>query len=183
VSVSGRKGLTAAVLVVAVGAGLVLWGASQVWWIQTVPQPAPLRPQDIAHTGGSLAPALPALGLVALAGAGGLLATRGIGRRLVGGLLLAVALGVVVLVVGALGPVGLGWPLACLGGALLAGAGGALAVKDGGRWPVMGSRYGRGTPAAAPDPAEKPVMKPSAGRDTSAELWDALERGEDPTRR
>jgi Tryptophan-associated transmembrane protein (Trp_oprn_chp) len=198
--VSGRRGLATAVLGVAVGAGLVLLGASRVWWLETVPQPAPLRPEEIVHIGSSLAPALPALGAVALAGAGGLLATRGIARRLVGGLLVATAAGAAVLVIGVLGrPVGPGWPIACLIGAVLVGAGGALAVRDGDRWPVMGSRYARGAPAPEqrPDAAEAagrglPEQDPPAandpsdgrrpGRRDSSELWDALDRGEDLTR-
>ena len=89
---TGRRGLTAAVVGTAIGAGLMLLGATRVWWVQTVPQPAPLRPQEIVHTGASLAPVLPALGWVALAGAGGLIATRGSVRRLVGGLLFAVGM-------------------------------------------------------------------------------------------
>src|SRR5262245_24642229 len=105
---SGRRGLATTVAGVAVGAGLVLLGAAQVWWLETVPQPAPLRPQEVLHTGASLAPALPALRAVALAAAGGVLATRGIARRLVGGLLIATAIGAALLVIGVLGrPVGL----------------------------------------------------------------------------
>ncbi|MBX6750041.1 MAG: Trp biosynthesis-associated membrane protein, partial [Micromonosporaceae bacterium] len=117
-----RRGLTVVVLAVAAGAGLVLLGASRVWWVEVVPRPAPLRPEEIAHTGGSLAPLLPALGLVALAAAGGLLATRGVARRLVGALLTMVALGVVVAVAGALRGAGPAWPAACLVGAVLVGA-------------------------------------------------------------
>lgn len=171
-----------AVLGVAAGAGLVLLGASRTWWVEVVPRAAPLRPEEIGHTGGSLAPLLPALGLVALAAAGGLLATRGIARRLVGVLLAVVAVAVVVLVLQALAnPVVLGWPIACLGGALLVGAAGALAVRDGDRWPVMGSRYGRGAslPGGSPD---APAAQKQPAADSSAALWDALERGEDPTR-
>jgi hypothetical protein len=160
-----------AVVGTVVGAGLVLLGATRVWSTETVAQPPPLSPQEIVHTGASLAPALPALGLVALAGAGGLLATRGIARRFVGVLLVAAAAGIVVLVAGR----GAGWPVACLIGALIVGATGALAVRDGARWPVMGARYSRAAPARhRPEPAEQT---------SPAELWDAIERGEDPTAR
>lgn len=189
---TGRRELTVAVLAAAAGAGLVLLSASRVWWVQTVAQPAPLRPQDIAHTGASLAPALPALGFVALAGAGGLLATRGPARRVVGGLLAAVALAAAVLIVTALQePVGLGWPVAGLAGALVIGAAGALAIRGGDRWPVMGSRYARA--AGSPEPGRRPDpgsaqpspaahARPGGSADTTAQLWDALDRGEDPTR-
>jgi hypothetical protein len=183
---AGRRGLAVAVAAIAVGAGLVLLGASRTWWVETVAQPAPLRPQEIVHTGGSLAPVLPALGVVALAGAGGLLATRAGARRLVGALLVAAAVGVVALVVPILGggdPVGLGGPIACLVGALLVAAAGALAAREGHRWPVMGRRYGRGAAGGrpAPRPAENVPTKTDSGPET-AELWDALDRGEDPTR-
>lgn len=195
---SGRRGLAAAVVGIAVGAGLVLLGASRVWWLQTVAQPAPLRPQEIVHTGASLAPVLPALGWVALAGAGGLIATRGSFRRLVGGLLVAAAVGVVALVIPVLSsgnPVGLGWPAACLSGAVIVGAAGVLTAREGDRWPVMGRRYGYGSPGTGPAtgpaaPSGAVSGKDQAGRmpDSasqtveSAEWWDAVDRGEDPTR-
>lgn len=222
---TGRRGLTVAVLTVAAGAGLVLFGASRVWWVEVVSRPAPLRPEEIAHNGSSLAPLLPALGLVALAGAGGLLATRAWARRLVGALLGVVAVGVVVAVVGALRGAGPVWPAVCLLGALLIGAAGALAVGYGGRWPEMGARYRRNRPYAASAGASPGTAgasqgasgarphAPSAGGDaggspggpatsgaattsgvagessvpasprlSAAELWDAVERGEDPTR-
>src|SRR5690606_2873287 len=192
-----RRGLTVTALAVAAGAGLVLFGASRVWWVQVVPQPAPLRPEEIAHTGASLVPMLPALGLVALAGVGGLVATRGSGRRLVGGLIGVVAAVAAILALGAIGgeePVNPTWPAACVAGALLAGAGGGLAVRHGARWPVMGGRYTRGTPRAGVRP--RPADALPAGQDptsspegehrppgtTSVQLWDALDRGEDLTR-
>lgn len=150
----GRRGLTTAVLGVAVGAALVLLGASRVWWQETVARPAPLRPEEIGHTGASLAPVLPALGLVALAGAGGLLATRGVARRLVGGLLVVVGVAMVATVLGQLGErIGLVWPLACLVGAVIIGGAGILAARHGHRWPVMGSRYARPAASAPTRPA------------------------------
>lgn len=163
----GRRGLTIAVVGVIVGAGLVLLGASRVWWQETVPRPAPLRPEEIAHTGASLAPVLPALGLVALAGAGGLLATRGIARRLVGGLLVAAGVGMVAAVLGQLGdPVRFGWPLACLTGAVVVGGAGVVTLRHGHRWPVMGSQYARS--AAVPTPARLAPSAAGAGsRDVS----------------
>jgi hypothetical protein len=172
--VTRRPGLAVVTAAVAIGGGLVLLGATRTWSSESVPQPPPLSPVVTVHTGASLAPALPALALVALAGAGGLLATRGVVRRLVGALLTAAALGCVVLVVGVLvgGGVGAGWPLACLLGACLFGAGGVLAVRDGARWAVMGSRYARGD--------ARPRQQQTTPADP--ELWDAIDRGEDPTR-
>jgi len=207
-----RRGLTVAVLALAAGAGLVLFGASRVWWVEVVPQPAPLRPEEIAHTGNSLAPMLPALGLVALAGAGGLLATRAAARRFVGALLGVVAVAVVVAVVGALRGAGPVWPAACLVGAGLIGVAGALAIRYGGRWPEMGARYRRnrtyGSGPRAADGTTPPGSATGDGADrgaavargaatdagdttgeasvptrlSAAELWDAVDRGDDPTR-
>jgi len=169
-----RPGLAVVTVAMALGGGLVLLGATRTWSSESVPQPPPLSAQLVVHTGASLAPALPALGVVAIAGAGGLLATRGPVRRLVGGLLVAAALGALALVVRVLadGGVGAGWPVACLLGACLFGAAAVVAVRDGGRWPVMGSRYGR----SAPRPGGVPQTAPA-----HPELWDALDRGEDPT--
>jgi hypothetical protein len=47
-----------------------------------------------------------------------------------------------------------------------------LAVRDGARWPVMGSRYARAD--AQPRQAQTTPADP--------QLWDAIDRGEDPTR-
>ncbi len=183
----------------------MLLGATRVWSTEVVARPAPLSPQVIAHTGATLAPALPALGLVALAGAGGLLATRGTARRLVGALVCAVGVAVVVLVAGALadGGVGAAWPAVCLLGGVAVALAGAFAVADGGRWPVMGRRYERAHTPAGPvlaspaqtseHPSAVPSNRPASDRPSStrpssdrpapaAEIWDALERGEDPTR-
>jgi hypothetical protein len=218
-----RRGLTLAVLAVAAGAGVVLFGATRVWWVEVVPRPAPLRPEEIAHTGASLAPLLPALGLVALAGAGGLLATQGMARRLVGALLGVVAVAVAVAVVTAWSGANPVWPAACLLGAGVVAAAGVAAVRYGGRWPGMGARYRRNQPRASRGGASQEVAgagSPTPGGDagaglsgratpsarvtsevattgsgatagesavsasrlSSAELWDAVDRGDDPTR-
>lgn len=197
---TGRRGLATAVVGVAAGAGLLLFSASRVWWTEVVEQPPPLSAQEVAHTGGSLAPSLPALALVALAGAGGLLATRGGARRLVGALVTvaAVASFVLTAVVLARPEVGAVWPVGCLVGALVAGAGGAWAVRDGARWPVMGARYSR-TRSHTGDSRTRDsgarddhAHRAGAGEDgtagpqpvvqSSVDIWDALDRGEDPTR-
>jgi hypothetical protein len=158
------------VLGCAAGAGLALWAGSRVWQVTTRPGVAPLPPRQVDVTGIALTPWLGALGWVALAGAGALLATRGAGRLAVGGLLAAAGLGIA----GA-GAVGLSvrngvvapmWPvLAVLGGAAVAMVG-VVTLRRGRAWPAMGSRYERAgrTPAA-----------------DGAGLWEALDRGEDPT--
>jgi uncharacterized membrane protein (TIGR02234 family) len=110
---SGRGQLTAAVAGCAVAAGVALFAASRTWVVETVVRAAPLPPVPTPHSGGSLVPALPALALVALAGAGGLLATRAWGRRLVAACVLVAGLGLAVLASVNLGRPGVavGWAL------------------------------------------------------------------------
>src|SRR4051794_28459648 len=83
---SGRSGSarhrdrSVAVAACVAGAGLALLAVSRVWVHETVVRPAPLPRAYETHTGSALVPWLPALALVALAGAGALLATRGAAR-------------------------------------------------------------------------------------------------------
>ncbi|MEV4755567.1 Trp biosynthesis-associated membrane protein [Micromonospora sp. NPDC049559] len=186
---TARRALTYAVLCCLAGAALALYAATRVWLVELTERPAPLPVLRDARTGGELLPWLPALALVGLAGGGAVLATRATARRLVGLLLLLVALGVAA--GGAYGVLALdrgdgsaAWPLLCALGGLVATAGAALTAVRGQRWPTMGARYERpATSAAAPRPAEGA----SAGRDTRLDArrtvaaWDALDRGEDPT--
>ncbi|MDG4788706.1 Trp biosynthesis-associated membrane protein [Micromonospora sp. WMMD1102] len=172
-----------AVLLCLLGAGLAVLAATRTWSVELTARPAPLPPDRTARTGGDLLPWLPALALVGLAGAGALLGTRGIGRRLVGGLLALLGAGLVAGAgyagFGTGGEVAAGWPLLCALGGLLAGAAGVLAVLRGAGWPVMGARYDRARPAGAGRVATAPDGRVDAGRTTAA--WDALDRGEDPT--
>lgn len=172
---SPRRELALAVLGCLAGAGLALFAATRTWVVEVVARPAPLPAQRTALTGGSLLPWLPALAVVALAGAGALPATRRAGRALVGLLLVASGLGVAVgggygLV--AVAGVAAVWPALCVLGGLAVAAAGAAAVVRGRRWHTMGTRY------------ERPAHRPAPGSGTTAsELWDALDRGEDPTDR
>jgi hypothetical protein len=209
------------------GAGLALFGATRVWSVQVTPRRG-LSELRTAATGVDAQPWLIALALIALAGAGAMLATRGAVRRGLGVLIMAVGVGVAVVAVagragtdaGAAGAGATVWPIACvLGGALvvLAGLG---AARQGHRWPVMGARYERRpvprsadrlddhsgpSPAAGPDagagsggaaePGDRPVEHGgradgglAAGGATEAPVdtravWDALDRGDDPTAR
>lgn len=185
---SPRRELAIAVLACAAGAALVLFAASRTWAVTVTARPAPLPPLRQAYTGGGQAPWLPAVALVALAGAGALLAVRGVGRVAVGALLVGcgavLALGAVSPLVsgrvggGAGGDATLiaGWPLlAALGAGLVAVAGVWSAVRGRG-WPAMGARYERRAARSAVRPAEDP----SSGTAPVA-LWDALDRGDDPT--
>ncbi|MEH1169104.1 Trp biosynthesis-associated membrane protein [Micromonospora sp. CPCC 205539] len=182
----GRRQLTYAVLLCLAGAGLALWAVTRGWSVEVTPRPAPLPPVRDAHTGAALLPWLPALALVALAGGGAVLATRGRLRQLLGVLLGVLGLAVAAgggygLIAGLDGTVSRQWPALCLLGGLLAAAGGGWTALRGGGWPAMGARYERParstaqTPPAATGPAG-----PMAGRRTT-EAWDALDRGEDPT--
>jgi uncharacterized membrane protein (TIGR02234 family) len=66
------------------------------------------------------------------------------------------------------------WPLLATAGGLALLAAGAGALLRSRRWPAMSARYDApaATPAAAPQPAAAPA--PNA-------VWDALDRGQDPT--
>jgi hypothetical protein len=127
-----------------------------------------------------------AAGWVCLAAVGGVIATRSWGRTFVGAIafLAGAAAGV-----GAFtfwlsrGPLveaaleggeaisvtgNVWWIVACLGG-LTVMITGVLTVLRGRRWPALGRRYERATPSD---------VTPSS----ATEMWDAMNRGEDPTR-
>ncbi|MEU1886234.1 Trp biosynthesis-associated membrane protein [Micromonospora sp. WMMD987] len=177
----GRRELTYAVLLCLAGAGLACWAATRTWAVEVLARGAlPAARQE--RSGAELLPWLPALGLVALAGGGAVLATRGRVRRSLGGLVallgLAVAAGAGYGLTADLGvEVHRRWPALCLLGGLVAAGGGLLTARRGGHWPAMGARYER--PARTGGPA-RPDGRPIADRGTR-EAWDALDRGEDPT--
>lgn len=163
---AGRRELTIVVLGIAGAAGLVLFAASRTWAVEAVGN----RPIGMVanRTGGELTPALPALALVSLAGAGALVASRGWARALVSVLLMLAGLGIAVLAGGHVADLDgrrATWPaLVIVGGATIAGLG-LRALRRGRRYPTMGTRYER----AARAPVE-------------GDLWAAIDRGEDPTR-
>ena len=84
---TGRRELALVVLACLAGAGLLLVAARQTWLVEVVERPAPFPVDRHEVTGADLRGWVPALGWAALAGAGALLAARGVLRRLVGGLL------------------------------------------------------------------------------------------------
>ncbi|MER5702922.1 Trp biosynthesis-associated membrane protein [Micromonospora sp. NPDC002296] len=175
--------MTYAVLLCLAGAGLALWASTRTWSVELTVRPTPLPPVREARTGAGLLPWLSALAVVGLAGGGAVLATRGVLRRLIGVLLLALGVAVAAgggygLVAAFDGEVSRQWPALCLAGGLLAGAGGALTALRGAGWPAMGARYDRPARRVAVDPG--PAAGPVTGRRTT-EAWDALDRGEDPT--
>lgn len=178
-----RRQLATAVASCALGAVLALLAVTRTWTVQITRQDAPATVLRTPRTGSALEPWLTALALVALAGAGALLATRGRSRALVGVVLVLSGLGVVAGGVDGLATVEhvtVAWPVVAIVGALFIVYGGGLAALRGLGWPSMGSRYER--PAAPLSPAEDQpqYIGPSA---SDVAMWDALDRGEDPTRR
>lgn len=178
------RGLAAAVAAAAVGAGLSLLAARGQWEHDA----ALLRPA--ARTGGDLFPWLGPVGWVALAGAGALVAVRGVPRQIVGGLLcLAGAAFVSVAALGVVEGARLLWPAAgAVGGLLVVGAG-AAATARGASWPTLGARYARGPgerpqaePGGSPGPGRQGAALEEPGREPdNRDSWRALDRGEDPT--
>jgi hypothetical protein len=188
-SPTGRRALAYTVLFCLLGAGLAVFAATRTWAVEVTARPAPLPATRTVRSGADLLPWLPALALVGLAGAGAVLGTRGLGRRLVGALLAAVGAGVAI--GGAYGGFGtdqddirLSWPLLCVLGGLLTMVAGGVTTARGATWPVMGARYERTPHRRTPEPEPEPGPGTDGvrldGRRTRA-AWDALDRGEDPT--
>jgi hypothetical protein len=176
--VSRREPAIAAVLA-AVGGALALWASTRTWVVLTTPRPAPLPAVRDAVTGKDAVPWAAAMAFLAVAGAAALLATRRVGRVVLGAVLAlagaAIAAGAVL---GARpgsstvqrAAVTAGWPALFGIGGLAVAAAGVLTVLRGRRWAELGARYE--APGAA---------RPETG--TAPGLWDALDRGDDPTAR
>jgi uncharacterized membrane protein (TIGR02234 family) len=185
-----RRELGLAVVGCLVGAALVLVAGGRSWVHFSVLQ-APLPAVHGVATGHRLAGATTSLGLVILAAAVALVATRRLGRQLAGVLVVVVGVIAVVLalhvvidpsssvagaVATATGRRGVAastisvsaWPWVTALGGLIAALVGALTVARGRGWPAMGRRY-EVAPATAP-----------VKRDETS-MWDALDRGDDPT--
>ncbi len=187
----GRRTLGLMLLLTVLGAVVVLAAVGRVWATGTVAGVTG-GTLDVSVTGSAVSGLPTGLALAALAAAVAVFAVRGAGRAVVGALLTLAGLGVAagaalnagdttalhaeaarkLALAGARAEqVGHGgWPwLALLGGLLIAAAG-LLTVRYGRTWPGMGSRYDA--------PTRKAPAKASAA---PADLWKALDRGEDPT--
>jgi hypothetical protein len=165
--VNPARARTLAVLACAAGAALALFAASRTWTAVVEARPAPLPAARVERTGAALHPWLTPLCLVALGGAGALLATRGLSRLAVGVLLVLCGLGVAGgAAAGLHHDARPGWPLLCLFGGIVVAAAGAVSVVRGRGWPALGARYERSANGPVP---------------TGPQLWDALDRGDDPT--
>jgi uncharacterized membrane protein (TIGR02234 family) len=187
--VTPRRELLAALGGCLVGAAAVLLAAGRTWVRVEAGAGALVPGADVALTGRALRPAVPALGLVALAATAAVVATRGPFRVVVGALL--VVSGAVVVLLAAqvtADPAGVAaataavrrsgasgsttataWPVvAAFAGGWLAAQGLAVAIR-GRRWPSMSARYD------APRAERRRELAPEAA------MWEALDRGDDPT--
>ena len=176
-----QRSLGSSVVACLAGAALALYGATRVWSVQVTERPG-LTSLRATTTGAAVAPWLIGLALVALAGAGALLATRGLPRRLLGGLLTIVGAGLVAAAVtgrvgldpGAAGAAATFWPIVCVLGGGLVGWGGVSAARHGHHWPSMGSRYERRpAPSSAARLAAEPARSAAAGLTGRQEPADA----------
>lgn len=166
-----RRELTVTVLLCAAGALIELLAIGRPWLRLTKPSGMVKN-----YTGSSVAGTVKPLALLSLAGAGALLATKRWGRTAVGVLVVAAAVGSAVAAIVAGDPSAAGtihqepaWRLVTVAAALPILAAGLSAAARGARWSVMSARYD------APGTA-----KPRA-QDPDVALWDALDRGDDPT--
>lgn len=179
-------------LLTALGAVLVLTAVGRTW-----AEGKAGGQLEVTVTGSAISGLPGGLALVALAAAVAVFAVRGAGRIAVGVLVVLSGLGVAVsaglgaadtgaldseaarklaLVSAQAEQVGhTAWPWVALAGGLLLALAGLLTARDGRGWPAMGARYD------APTRKVKARERSAAATGTPAELWQALDRGEDPT--
>ncbi|MGW4383739.1 TIGR02234 family membrane protein [Kitasatospora sp. NPDC004531] len=188
---TSRGTLALMLVLTALGAALVLTAVGRTWAEGVAPG---MGGRIAISASGSKLTGLPTgMALVAMAAAVAVFAVRGRARLLMGVLTVLAGAGAVAgALIGraetaalhalAAGQLGLtsahaeeitrtGWPWVALVGGLLLAAAGALTVRFGRNWPAMGSRY------------EAPTRKRPTGAagGSPADLWKALDRGEDPT--
>ncbi|MGF1426214.1 TIGR02234 family membrane protein [Kitasatospora sp. LaBMicrA B282] len=190
-SAADRRSLLGMLLLTGAGAGLVLLAVGRTW------MSGQIKGLAVSASGSQVSGLPQALALVGLASAVAIFAVRGIGRTVVGALVLLAGLGAALSA--GLGASGSGavdseaarklgllgataehvshtaWPWVALLGGLLLAAAGLLTVVRGRAWPSMGARYEA--------PAGKPAPRTAGAAPASspADLWKALDRGEDPT--
>ncbi|AXI77044.1 TIGR02234 family membrane protein [Peterkaempfera bronchialis] len=188
---AARRSLALMLLLTVAGAVLVLWATGRTW---AEGGATGLGPARLTATGHDISGLPGALALVGLASSVAVFAVRRAGRLAVGALVaLAGAGAAVAAVLGATDTSAVdakaarslalttatadhithtAWPwLAAAGGVLLCAAG-LLTLVRGRAWPGMSSKYD--APAAR-------ARTPRRRATTPADLWNALDRGEDPT--
>jgi uncharacterized membrane protein (TIGR02234 family) len=196
---NSRREFTVVLAAAALGAALTLFAGGQVWASVTAQRQPPLPPVTAAVTGGEVAPLAPAAALVLLAAAGALLAVRGVGRIVVGVLMVLAGAGIVWSSGRVLGgadvvtdrlrsfgvpasslttDVAAAWPVVAVVGGVLGIAAGLFAAVRGRRWPGMGRRYERPDGAASAPVSPAPEV---SDEQRAQSAWTALDRGEDPT--
>ncbi|MEU8267322.1 TIGR02234 family membrane protein [Sphaerisporangium sp. NPDC049002] len=202
-----RRALMAWVAAGAAGAVSALVAAGRTWASVTFSgDPGGVHAEPVALAGGDVAPVLSPLALASLAAVVAVLAARGPWRRLIGALIALFGASIVVaswqgvrsshlvsiawerttlsglsgadqVVVSA----AWAWPGVATAGGLVLLAAGVLAVLRGAMWPGMSDRYDRSAPSLGG--ASRTGSAPAPERSGRAEraLWDALDRGVDPT--
>ena len=194
---NARRQLGLALAGAVVAGGLALSASGQTWITLTAVRRPPLPPVVDQVSGGQVAPLVTATGLLLLAAAVALVATRGLARAAVG-LLAACAgaalgwSGVRTLAGGTAldrslstvggspgvqlhGQVQAAWPVLAVVAGVLAIATGVLVVLRARSWPARGRRYERpGAQTAA-------AAREATPEDRATAAWRALDRGEDPT--
>lgn len=178
-----RRELQLAVALCLLGSLVVLWALGRTWVTEVDLADLTIAGSRTEVRGSEIAEGAQALGLVGLAAVVALAATRRWGRVLVGVVVLGAGTAVVAVAGGVLGRQGCdgtcrrladqpltapGWAwLALAGGAVLT-LGGLLVAVRGRRWGGLSSSY-----EAPGGPPPEPV--------THKGVWDALDRGDDPT--
>lgn len=207
---SARARFGAALGLLVLGGAGALLASGRAWQTVTAPRPRPFADAVVEVSGRTLEPAVAALGVVALAGVVAVLATRGLARRIVGGLLAAAAIGLAwaaiagmqsvsaararSLVADARTAAGLDstraphvavhavWPVLVLVCALVVLLGGVAIAAWGHRGMALSSRYEApsGSSSSAPE-AGQPARSDADAQRSSTTLWNDLDRGHDPT--
>lgn len=196
---SPRREKAAFVALVVTGALLGFVAATRPWAVAHVPDA--LTRREVVADGRQAAGVVPAVALVALAGAVAVLSTRRVGQAVGGSLLVlagaAAAAGSLAVVrtpvsaleqavtaaTGRTGVRGVGasvtlWPWLGVASGVLIALGGVLAVVRARSWRGLSARYETTTPnppVSASEPLSDADVDPGLA-------WDALSRGEDPTR-
>ncbi|SFC84252.1 TIGR02234 family membrane protein [Streptomyces aidingensis] len=192
---ASRRALGPALLGGAAGAGLVLIAAGQTWSEGTTAASGAGLP--VTATGNAVSGLPSALALVGLGALVAVFAARRTGRRVVSAVLLLSGAGAAVTAAAGARDTGAlrdsaaeatgltgaavtavshtAWPwISALGGLLLLGAG-LLALGYGRSWPAMSGRHERGGRRAPAAPRR------ASAAERPEEMWQALDRGEDPT--